>query len=205
VPSIQHRVAEMIQQSVDSEFHSVFELSHTWSSTTNVQASMYLKALIIKHYELSLSASITQSQRIDEVRASYGKGGKDQNLDLLKFVSKLQQDRNAYEKIFELSSVPKARIETVHETIIQLIQQVGRTDYLVNIYFAAQLQELVEHSSVEYSLDDVLSKIIEHHNCMKPIGPAKCDSPSDKSSDGKDSKKRSDKSATANPALRSGI
>ena len=203
VSSMQHTAAEIIRQSVDSEFHSSFELSHTWSSTINVQASMYLKALIIKHYELGPSASITQSQRIDEVIASYGKGDKDQHFDILKFASNLQQDRSAYEKIFELSSVPKARIKSVHETIIQLIQQVGRTDYPVNAYFAAQLQDLVERSSVEYSLDDVLSKIIEHHNRMKQIGPAKCDSPTDKSSEGKDSKKKSDKQ-TANPAFRSG-
>ncbi len=72
VSSIQHTAAKIIRQSVDSEFHSIFELSHTWSSTINVQASMYLKALIIKHYKLSPSASIIQSRRIDEVIASNG-------------------------------------------------------------------------------------------------------------------------------------
>ncbi len=85
----------------------------------------------------------------------------------------------------------------MHETIIQLIQQVGRTDYPVNAYFAAQLQDLVERSSVEYSLDDVLSKIIEHHNRMKQIGPAKCDSPTDKSSQVK--AKRARKRVTRQP------
>jgi hypothetical protein len=50
---------------------------------------MYLKALIIKHYELSPSASIIHSQRIDEVISSYGKGGKDRNFDILKFASNL--------------------------------------------------------------------------------------------------------------------
>jgi hypothetical protein len=80
---------------------------------------------------------------------------------------------------------------------------VGRTDYPANVPFSTQIQEHVERSSVEYSLDDVLSQIIEHHNRMKQIGQAKCDSPTDKSSEGKDSKKKSDK-PTANPALRSG-
>ena len=39
---------------------------------------------------------------------------------------------------------------------------------------------------------------------MKQIGPAKCDPVPDKQSDGKDIKKRGDKSATVNPALRDG-
>ena len=65
---------------------------------------MYLKALIIKHYEFSQRASITQSQRIDEIIALYGKGGKpgkDQIFDILKSASNLQQDKSDYEKIFE--------------------------------------------------------------------------------------------------------
>jgi hypothetical protein len=65
---MQHTTIEIIRQSVDSEFNSIFELLHTstWSNTIDVQGSMYLKALIIKHYEFGPSASITQSQRIDE-------------------------------------------------------------------------------------------------------------------------------------------
>jgi hypothetical protein len=62
---------------------------------------MYLKALIIKHYELSQRASITQSQRIDEIIALYGKGGKlgkDQNFEILKSVSNLQQDKKERQK-----------------------------------------------------------------------------------------------------------
>jgi hypothetical protein len=154
VSSMQHKAAEIIRQSVDPEFHSIFELSHTWSSTIDVQGSMYLKALIVKYYELNPSASITQSQRVDAVIASYGKG------DIQKFATRLLQERSAYDKIYELTSGPKDRIKPVHETIIQLIQQVGRTDYPANAPFATQLQEHVERSSVEYSLDDVLSKTI---------------------------------------------
>ncbi len=37
---------------------------------------------------------------------------------------------------------------------------------------------------------------------MKQIGPAKCDPATDKQGDSKDIKKRGDKSATVNPALR---
>ncbi len=37
------------------------------------------------------------------------------------------------------------------------------------------------------------------------MGPAKCELTSDKQSDGKDGKKKGDKSATANPALKDGL
>ena len=126
-------------------------------------------------------------------------------LTVIKFSTIVQQERSAYDKIYELTSGPKSTIKSVHDTSIQILQQVGRTNYPVNVYFAAQQQELLEHSSAEHSLDDVLSKIIEHHNRMKQIGPAKCDSATVKQSDGKDSKKKGDKSATANPALKSDI
>ena len=95
-------------------------------------------------------------------------------------------------------------VQSVHETIIQVIQQVGRTEYPVNAYFAAQLQELVERSAIDYSLDDVLNKIIEHHNRMKQIEPAKCDSSSDKQSDSKEVMKKSEKAAAANLAVQDG-
>jgi hypothetical protein len=203
VISKQHLAAEIIRQSVDSEYHSIFDLSHTSCSTTDVQGTMYLKALLYKHYELNPLASITQYQRVEDVISSYGYGGKDQIFDALRFATILLQERSAYEKIFELTSGKKDTIKSVHETSIRLLQQVGRYDFSANAYFAAQLQEQLERSSVEYSLDDVLSKIIEHHNRMKQIGPAKCDSASVKQSDGKDSKKKGDKSVIANPALKS--
>ena len=201
---LQRTAAEIIRQSVDSEYHSIFDLPHTSCSTIEVQGTMYLKALILKYYELGPSASITQYQRVEDVISSYGNGGKDQIFDVFKFSTILQQERSAYEKIFELTSGPKDTIKSVNETSLRLIQQVARTDYPVNVYFATQQQELIERSSAEYSLDNVLSKVIEHHNRMKQIGPAKCDSALDKQSDGKDNKKKGDKSATANPALKGG-
>ena len=205
VISTQRMAAEIIRQSVDSEYHSIFDLSHTNCGTVDVQGTMYLKAMIIKFYELNPTASFTQYQRLEDIISSYGVGGKDQIFDVINFSTIVQQERSAYDKIFELTSGPKATIKSVHETSLRLLQQVGRFEYPVNAYFAAQLQEQLERSSVEYSLDDVLSKIIEHHNRMKQIGPAKCDSATVKQGDGKDSKKKGDKSATANPALKSDI
>ena len=55
-----------------------------------------------------------------------------------------------------------------------------------------------------YSLDDVLSKIVDHHNSMKQVGPAKCDASADKQSDGKDNEKKGDKSAVSNQRIRDG-
>jgi hypothetical protein len=73
----------------------------------------------------------------------------------------------------------------------------------VNSYFAAQA-ELFECSSTANTLDDVLCKVVDHHNRIKLIGPVKCDSSADKKSDGKDNKKEGDKSAVANPVIREG-
>ncbi len=84
----------------------------------------------------------------------------------------------------------KDTIKSVHNTSVRLLQQVGREDYPVNAYFSAQQQEQLECCSAEYSLDDVLSKIIEHHNRMKQIGPAKCDPVPGKQGDCKEIKKK---------------
>ena len=161
---LQRTAAEIIRQSIDSDYHSIFDLPHTSCNKIEVQGTMYLKALILKYYELSPSASITQYQRVEPVISSYGNGGKHQIFDVLKFATILQQERSAYEKIFELTSGSKDTIKSVHETSVRLLQQVGRADYPVNVYFATQQQERRERCSTEYSLDDVLSKIIEHHD-----------------------------------------
>ena len=50
------------------------------------------------------------------------------------------------------------------------------------------------------SLDDVLSKMVDHHNHVKQIGPDS--SAADKQSDGNDNEKKGDTSAVANPAIR---
>jgi hypothetical protein len=51
------------------------------------------------------------------------------------------------------------------------------------------------------SLDDVLIKVSFHCNRMKAIEPAKCNPSVDTQHNGKDSKKKGDKSAVANPAI----
>ena len=67
---MQRTAAEIIRRSVDAEFHSLFDLphsAHTGSSTANVQGSMYLKALMVKYYDLRQGASATQYKRIEEI------------------------------------------------------------------------------------------------------------------------------------------
>jgi hypothetical protein len=61
--------------------------------------------MIIKFYELNPIVSITQYQRVAEVISSYGKGGKDQKFDVLKFATILQQERSTYEKIFKFTNL----------------------------------------------------------------------------------------------------
>ncbi len=48
-------------------------------------------------------------------------------------------------------------------------------------------------------MDDFVDRYICSNDAM---GPAKCESTPDKQSDGKDGKKKGDKSATANPAFK---
>ncbi len=43
------------------------------------------------------------------------------------------------------------------------------------------------------SLDDVLVKVADHHNSMKPIESTKCNPYVDKQKNGKDNKKKGDK------------
>ncbi len=45
VISIQLEADEIIRRSVDSEFHSLFDLAHNSSSATNVQASIHFQVL----------------------------------------------------------------------------------------------------------------------------------------------------------------
>ena len=46
VITMQRNAAEVIRQSVDSEFHAHFDLPHNSSSTTDVQGSIHLKVLM---------------------------------------------------------------------------------------------------------------------------------------------------------------
>ncbi len=47
----------------------------------------------------------------------------------------------------------------------------------------------IEFSTNAYSLDDVLTKIVDHYNLTKQIGPVKREPQVIKQSDGKDGKK----------------
>ena len=66
VIQMQRNAAEIIRQSVDAEFHSFFELprsEHAGTSTTNVLGSIYLKALVVKYYDLRPGASSRQYKK----------------------------------------------------------------------------------------------------------------------------------------------
>ena len=113
-------------------------------------------------------------------------------------------ERSAYEKIFKLTSSTKDTMKTVHDTSIRILHVVGGFDHPTNLYFAEQMIERIELSTNAYSLDDVLTKIVDHYNRTKQIGPVKRDSQVIKQSYGKDGKKKSDKLPVANPAISNG-
>ena len=72
---MQHIAEEIIRQSDDAEFHTIFDLSYTDSSTIDIQGTMYLKALMIKLFELNSTSRLTQHQRVEEAIWSCGKRG----------------------------------------------------------------------------------------------------------------------------------
>ena len=60
-----------------------------------------------------------QSHSIPACRGShigFGKGGKDRHFDIPYYVTVMQAEQSAYEKIYELTSGPKDTIKSVHET-----------------------------------------------------------------------------------------
>ncbi len=64
--------------------------------------------------------------------------------------------------------------------------------------------ERIELSTTAYSLDDLLTKIVDHYNSTKQIGPVKREPQVIKQSDGKDCKKKCDKLPVANPSISNG-
>ncbi len=56
--SMQRSAAEIIRQSVDAEFHTIFDVPYTNSSTVNMQGTMYLRALMIRLWDL-ITAAVT--------------------------------------------------------------------------------------------------------------------------------------------------
>ena len=83
----------------------------------------------------------------------------------------VQAERIAYEKIFKLTSGNKDTMKSVHDTSILLLQVVGEFEHLTNLYFATQMIGLIDSSTNAYSLDDVLSKIVDHHNSTRKLDP----------------------------------
>ena len=60
IAKCQQKAAEILRRAVDSEFHSLLDLSHTCSSAIDVQASMHLKSLMTRYYKLGSNASFAQ-------------------------------------------------------------------------------------------------------------------------------------------------
>jgi len=79
--------------------------------------------------------------------------------------------------------------KTVYDTSIRLLHFVGGFEHPTNLYFAVKMIERIESSTNAYSLDDVLSKIVDHYNRTKQIGPVKREPQVVKQSDGKDGKR----------------
>ena len=78
---MQRSAAEIIRQSVDAEFHNIFDVPYTNSSTVDMQGTIYLRALMIRLWDLNTAAITTQQQRIEEAILSYGTAEKDQLFD----------------------------------------------------------------------------------------------------------------------------
>ncbi len=65
---LQRIAAESIRQSVDAEFHTIFDVQYANSSTADMQGTMYLKALVTR---LNAAAITTQQQRIEKAMSSF--------------------------------------------------------------------------------------------------------------------------------------
>ena len=89
---------------------------------------------------------------------------KDQFFDARRWATVVLAERSAYEKIFELTSGTKDTMKTVYDTLLRLLHVVGGFDHPTNLYFAEQMIERIELSTNAYSLDDVLTKIVDHYN-----------------------------------------
>jgi hypothetical protein len=190
--TIQYSAAEIIRQSVDAEFHTYFNLSYTDTNAIDIQGTMYLISLMMKFYGLDSTARATQLQRIETAIGYWGNGAKDQHFDPHQYATVVLAEFSAYEKVHELTSGPKDTKKSVHEISILILRRMLEFDYMANASFAEQLTASLEQTPT-YSSDDILSKVVDHYNSMKAIGPAKCNPSEDKQLYGKDSKKKGDK------------
>jgi len=115
---MQRIAAEIIRQSVDADFHSIFDVPYTNSSTVDMQGTMYLMALMIRLWDLNSAAVATQLQRIEEAILQWGIGDKDRHFDARRWAIVVQAERSAYEKIYELMSGTKDTMKSVHDLSI---------------------------------------------------------------------------------------
>jgi hypothetical protein len=129
---MQRSAAEIIRQSVDAEFHTIFDVPYTNSSTVDMQGTMYLRALMIRLWDLNTAAITTQQQRIEEAILSYGTAEKDQFFDARRWATVVLAEQSAYEKIFELTSGTKDTMKTVHDTSIRILYVVRGFDHPTN-------------------------------------------------------------------------
>ena len=158
VAKCQQKAAEFFRRAVDSEFHSLLDLSHTCSSAIDVQASMHLKSLMTRYYKLGSNAGFAQYKVIQDHIANYGKGEKDQYFDVRKFANDLQQKRSVYELVFDLTSGPREVIKPVEETLIELLHQVAKTESRM-VEFATNVLQEIKHSAVEMPMEAVMNKL----------------------------------------------
>ena len=128
VITMQWNAAEVIRQSVDSEFHAHFDLPHNSSSTTDVQGSIHLKVLMDTYYDLGPGASPVQYKSVQEVTSNFGKGEKDKFFDIRKFAKDLQQASGAYKLVHDLTSGPREVIKPVQEILKECLQKIARTN-----------------------------------------------------------------------------
>ncbi len=128
--------AEIIWQSVDAEFHTIFDVPYTNSSTVDMQGTMYLRALVTRLWDLNTAAITTQQERIEEAITSYRMAEKDQFFDACRWATVVQAEQSAYEKSFELTSGTKDTMKTACDTSIRLLHVVGgfQVDHPTNSY-----------------------------------------------------------------------
>jgi hypothetical protein len=119
---MQQEVAEVLRQSVDSEFHSHFDLPHNSSSTTDVQGPIYIKVLMETYYDLGPGASSIQYKYVQEIISNFGKGEKDKHFDIRKFAKDIQQASGAYKLVHDLTSGPREVIKPEQEILKECLQ-----------------------------------------------------------------------------------
>ncbi len=121
----QQSTASCYKQSHTKKNDTIFNVPNTNTSTVDMQVPMYLKALVIRLWDLNSAAITTQQQRIEVVISSFGIGEEDQHFNARRWATVVQPELTAYEKIYELTSGTKDTMKSVHDTSILLLQVVG--------------------------------------------------------------------------------